>query len=197
MKRLRQKIIDYYKQITAKKIFLADQVGELVPNQAEIGGRFYTIQIASSRQTGILVDLQKRVYTQEEIWPRDLIFNELAYNPNCIYMIVYDQNQPVAFVGAWIKNGECHISNIVTTPPYQSQQIGSYLLNLVEDIANYLDCQVYSLEVRVSNKAAQALYTRLGFEPTRIKYKYYSNNLEDAVEMKKTLAGGQPWLFES
>jgi ribosomal-protein-alanine N-acetyltransferase len=39
-----------------------------------------------------------------------------------------------------------------------------------------------SLEVRVSNTAAQALYARFGFAPAGVRRKYYEN-VEDAIVM--------------
>jgi ribosomal-protein-alanine N-acetyltransferase len=39
-----------------------------------------------------------------------------------------------------------------------------------------------SLEVRVSNKAAQALYAKFGFVPAGIRQRYYENS-EDAIVM--------------
>ena len=42
------------------------------------------------------------------------------------------------------------------------------------------------LEVRVSNMAALGLYTKNGFEKTRIRNRYYPDG-EDAVEMLKVL----------
>ena len=43
----------------------------------------------------------------------------------------------------------------------------------------------YTLEVRVSNAGAIALYERLGFEPRGVRRGYYTDNREDALIMWK------------
>ena len=43
----------------------------------------------------------------------------------------------------------------------------------------------YTLEVRVSNADAIALYERLGFKPRGIRRGYYTDNREDALIMWK------------
>lgn len=197
MKKLRQKINDYYKKLKGKQVKLCDKVDHLVADQVVINNHSYYLEVARPKHTDILVDLQKQCYPDDAIWPRQLIYNELTLNHSCVYILVYDQTNPVAFVGAWIKENECHISNIVTKPSYQSKGIGTYLLTLVEQIATDNNCQVYTLEVRVSNNKAKKLYRHMGFGPARVKYQYYSNDLEDAIEMQKTLVKGRTHGFSS
>ena len=40
-----------------------------------------------------------------------------------------------------------------------------------------------TLEVRVSNRPAQELYSRLGFRPAGVRPRYYMDNREDALIM--------------
>src|SRR5213078_3750776 len=44
-----------------------------------------------------------------------------------------------------------------------------------------LNARVMTLEVRLSNQAAKALYARFGFRPVGIRPRYYSDNGEDAL----------------
>jgi ribosomal-protein-alanine N-acetyltransferase len=48
-------------------------------------------------------------------------------------------------------------------------------------------CETLSLEVRVSNKDAQRLYRKLGFQSRTIKKGYYTEKNEDAVDMIKRI----------
>ena len=43
-------------------------------------------------------------------------------------------------------------------------------------------CHAVTLEVRVSNSAAQAMYRRFGFQPAGVRARYYENT-EDAIVM--------------
>jgi ribosomal-protein-alanine N-acetyltransferase len=51
------------------------------------------------------------------------------------------------------------------------------------DIALAKDARWLTLEVRVSNQGAQALYRKLGFRDAGIRARYYTDNNEDAVIM--------------
>jgi ribosomal-protein-alanine N-acetyltransferase len=44
-----------------------------------------------------------------------------------------------------------------------------------------------TLEVRVTNYGAQALYTKLGFVPNGIRKEYYQDDKEDALIMWREL----------
>ncbi len=44
-----------------------------------------------------------------------------------------------------------------------------------------------TLEVRLSNYEAQALYRKLGFEPSGIRKEYYQDDKEDALIMWREL----------
>ncbi len=50
-------------------------------------------------------------------------------------------------------------------------------------MAKDLDARVVTLEVRLSNAPARALYQRFGFRPVGIRPRYYSDNGEDALIM--------------
>ena len=49
--------------------------------------------------------------------------------------------------------------------------------------AQKLGAEWLTLEVRVSNLAAQRLYEKYGFRPAGIRRRYYSDNNEDAIIM--------------
>lgn len=60
------------------------------------------------------------------------------------------------------KKNEAHITNIAVTPTYQNQGIGRYLIRKLIRKAVLIDMDKMSLEVRVSNTAAQRLYKKNG-----------------------------------
>ena len=63
--------------------------------------------------------------------------------------------------------------------------IASALLSRLFELTSSDDRRGYTLEVRVSNAAAIALYERLGFEPRGVRRGYYTDNREDALIMWK------------
>lgn len=166
---------------------LSDSSKLILEQRAELKEKSYLMRVANPSDAPILVELQKLCYPIDSIWSEELLFNEMTYNTKSLYLIMYDKNLPIAFIGAWIKDDECHISNLVTNPSYQRQGIGYYLLSQVEQIARLEKCKYYTLEVRVSNLKAQSLYKSFGFKIKGYKSQYYSNDLEDAMNMTKRL----------
>ena len=89
----------------------------------------------------------------------------------------------LGFTGFWIMADEAHITNIATRAAYQRQGIGELLLISLIDLAIELKARIITLEVRVSNIAAQSLYSKYGFTQVGLRPGYYTDNKEDAVLM--------------
>ena len=89
----------------------------------------------------------------------------------------------VGFVGMWMMVDEAHIINIAVRETYRGQGVGELLLISSVDIAYKLGASVVTLEVRVSNKVAQNLYTKYGFKEAGVRRGYYTDNKEDALIM--------------
>jgi ribosomal-protein-alanine N-acetyltransferase len=87
------------------------------------------------------------------------------------------------FAGFWNMADEVHITSIATKEVFRRQGIGELLLQSVIDMANQRTARIVTLEVRVSNTAAQQLYTKYGFNQVGLRRGYYTNNREDAVIM--------------
>ncbi len=88
----------------------------------------------------------------------------------------------VGIVGFWIMAGEAHISTIGVRQSYRRQGLGELLLISTIELAQTLNAQVITLEVRTSNSVAQALYEKYGFTKAGVRRGYYSDR-EDAVIM--------------
>ena len=95
----------------------------------------------------------------------------------------YAREYIVGFAGLWAMLNEVHIIAIAVRNDYRQMGIGEGLLISTIEMANQLDANVITLEVRVSNKIAQALYKKYGFQIVGTHSKYYSNNDEDATLM--------------
>ena len=89
----------------------------------------------------------------------------------------------VGFVGLWYLAGEAHIVSIAVRETYRRQGLGELLLIGALEMGMRRDCQVLTLEVRVSNGSAIALYEKYGFNVVGIRRGYYSDNAEDACIM--------------
>lgn len=121
-------------------------------------------------------------------WSLESITNELN-NPLAKYIVAEDLStkRVVGFVGVWIIAGEGDITNIAVDSKYRKLGIGYNLLSELIKLCIRLNCDYLNLEVRVSNIAAQNLYSKLGFINKGVRRKYYIDNNEDAVIMGKNL----------
>lgn len=85
--------------------------------------------------------------------------------------------------------GECHILNICVCPESQGQGIASEFLRKLLDEAVAWEAEIAFLEVRASNAAALALYSKLGFSEIGQRKGYYRNgdSREDALVLSLPL----------
>jgi ribosomal-protein-alanine N-acetyltransferase len=93
---------------------------------------------------------------------------------------------------------ECSVLNLAVDPVWQRQGIARQLLSQGLVAAQVQGAQHAFLEVRQSNKAAQALYTVFGFDLVGLRENYYpvasksSSRHEHALVMGLDLSTWQP-----
>ena len=87
------------------------------------------------------------------------------------------------FVGTWFITDEAHLTAIAVSEACRGRGIGELLLMATLELALIRRCRMITLEVRVSNTAAQRLYQKYGFRRTDLRKHYYSDNREDALVM--------------
>jgi ribosomal-protein-alanine N-acetyltransferase len=83
----------------------------------------------------------------------------------------------------WIMMDEAHITTIALRAKRRGQGLGELLLASLMEMAFDVRAQRVTLEVRVSNEAAQRLYRKYGFSVEGTRARYYSDNNEDAYIM--------------
>jgi ribosomal-protein-alanine N-acetyltransferase len=97
----------------------------------------------------------------------------------------------VGYAGVWIGVDEAHVTTIAVALPSRRQGVGELLLNRLIDYALESGVALLTLEVRLSNSAAQQLYQKYGFQVVGERKRYYTDNGEDALIMS-TEAIGSP-----
>ena len=89
------------------------------------------------------------------------------------------------YVDAW------HVMNVAVANAYRRRGIAVALLERLFEVTATDPRRGYTLEVRVSNTGAIALYERLGFEARGVRRGYYTDNREDALIMWREPAPSQ------
>jgi [ribosomal protein S18]-alanine N-acetyltransferase len=122
----------------------------------------------------------------DQHWSRAIFVRELE-NPNAIYYVAETKNPKLikqkllAFIGVWLILDEMHIMTIATHPEYQGRKIAEQLLIAALDTALVNGVRTVTLEVRLSNTAAQKLYEKYDFKHQGIRKNYYNDDGESAL----------------
>ncbi len=90
---------------------------------------------------------------------------ELAARGERYYLVARDGSQVVGYGGLMFTLDDAHVTNIAVSPGHRRSGIATRLLAELAWEAIARDCHALTLEVRVSNTAAQALYREFGFVP--------------------------------
>ena len=99
----------------------------------------------------------------------------------------------VGFSGFWMMMGEAHIIAIGVRDGYRRLGVGEGLLIATIELAQIVNANVVTLEVRASNEIAQELYKKYGFQVVGRRLKYYSSDGEDAVIMSTDNIASMPF----
>jgi [ribosomal protein S18]-alanine N-acetyltransferase len=135
-------------------------------------------------------EIERRCYPTP--WSRSMFAGELA-KPSSICLGAFDLDGEHGklvgylivsrYVDAW------HVMNVAVDPQHRGRGLATMLLERLFELTADDARRGYTLEVRVSNATAIALYERLGFEARGIRRGYYTDNREDALIMWKDPVG--------
>lgn len=98
------------------------------------------------------------------------------------YVVARLDGELVGYAGMLYALDEAHVTNVAVDPARHRHGIGRRLLADLAWAAREHGSKHLSLEVRVSNIAAQELYRQFGFAPAGLRPRYYENT-EDAIVM--------------
>ncbi|HLS08008.1 ribosomal protein S18-alanine N-acetyltransferase [Lentibacillus sp.] len=116
-------------------------------------------------------------------WPRNIMMQELNDNMYAHYFVLLVDDQVAGYAGMWHVIDDAQITTIAITPAYRGKKLGETLFLYVMKQAIGMGAKRLSLEVRVSNIAAQRMYRKFGLVPGGIRKHYYTDNQEDAIVM--------------
>jgi ribosomal-protein-alanine N-acetyltransferase len=86
----------------------------------------------------------------------------------------------IGFIGVWMLPDEAHIVTVAVRDSHRRKGIGELLLIQAIELARSMGQELVTLECRVTNEPALALYEKYGFQQVGLRPRYYSDNHEDA-----------------
>jgi ribosomal-protein-alanine N-acetyltransferase len=124
-------------------------------------------------------------------WTRKMLEGELSGNPFAHFLVArprrVEEASKQAILGYlcyWIVFEEVRLMNLAVIESMRHRGIARSLVSSALQTGVSQSAHRAVLEVRASNRAAQALYQGFGFSQTAVRPKYYTNPVEDAVLME-------------
>jgi ribosomal-protein-alanine N-acetyltransferase len=125
--------------------------------------------------------IESQVYPRP--WSLPLFMSELNMRNSRSYLVARFEGSVVGYCGMMFTGDDAHVTTIAIDPSYQRQKIGTRLLLQGAEEALARGCRHLTLEVRLSNVAAQAMYRQFGFKAAGVRKNYYAESNEDALVM--------------
>lgn len=135
-----------------------------------------------------MADLEARV--SHSPWSAELFAGELRVAAAERHWVVAHQRESatllgfggIMFVPLDDRAFEGHIMNMAVDPDHQGNRLGTRILHRLVGVARDRGVESLTLEVRVGNEPALALYRRFGFGPVGVRPRYYGDG-SDALVM--------------
>jgi len=131
-----------------------------------------------------ILTIEKKVNTAP--WSDRSFRNELDH-AHGIFLVSKADGKVLAYGGIWLVIDEAHVTTVAVSEEHRRQGIGQALMVELMKRAKEAGMECATLEVRVSNLAAIAMYEKFGFKTAATRKGYYPENKEDAAVM---------WLYD-
>jgi [ribosomal protein S18]-alanine N-acetyltransferase len=149
-----------------------------IPDPAEL-----EVRIAPMRRRHLrgVLRIEQQVYPRP--WTFSLFLSEIGQRATRVYLVARVGSEVVGYAGLFRAVDDGHITTVAVDPVWQRQGVATRMLLALARAAIERGCRNLTLEVRMSNSEAQALYQRFGFLPAGVRKGYYPETGEDALVM--------------
>jgi [ribosomal protein S18]-alanine N-acetyltransferase len=149
---------------------------------ARDGGDHLVIEPLRRRHLADVMAIEQVSYPRP--WTRGVFQSELELSRagDRYYIVARSGGLVVGYAGLMFVVGDAHVTNIAVAADRRRTGVATRLLADLAWHAIDRHCEAMTLEVRVSNTGAQALYRGFGFVPAGVRQRYYENT-EDAIVM--------------
>jgi len=134
-----------------------------------------TVHVTPMRKRHIrsVLRIEEQVYPRP--WSHSLFLSELALRTTRSYFVARIGRDVVGYAGLMTAAEDGHITTIAVDPRWQRHKVATRLMVGVAREAVDRHARNLTLEVRLSNLAAQHLYRRFGFAPVGVRKNYYQD----------------------
>jgi ribosomal-protein-alanine N-acetyltransferase len=150
----------------------------VLPEPADLHVRIMPMK---RRHLRAVLRIEDQVYPRP--WSLAVFHGEIsARDGSRMYVVARVDSAVVGYAGLLYQLQDGHITNVAVDPAHHRHKIGSRLMLTLARQARLAGARNLTLEVRVSNRGAQAMYTAFGFAPVGTRQRYYEG-VEDAIVM--------------
>ena len=142
------------------------------------GGEVIAIRPMTVDDVPAAAAIERATYPQP--WSEGVFREELAA-PGRTYLAASSDGRLLGYGGLLVVGSEAHITTVVVDAGHRGGGIGTRLMLALVEAARRQGATSLTLEVRISNAAAQLLYRRFGMAPVGVRKRYYGD--EDALIM--------------
>lgn len=141
----------------------------------------------SVNDTPAVARLEREAFagTGHSPWTAQMFADERD-RPDSSWWVVHDQGRVVAFAGGAVVDGNLEVLDVVCEQGRRRAGLATRLLARVSYDAQMLGAHTSTLEVACDNRAARALYGRLGYREVGVRRNYYGQG-RDALTCKAAL----------
>ncbi len=122
----------------------------------------------------------------EQPYTREILEQELKIKAAQLWVATY-RGKILAYIDYWLVADEIELVSIAVDPPYARRGVARKLMEQMMSFGHQHDVKALYLDVRAANRKAQSLYEKFGFERAGVRKRYYSDNQEDAIIMRKEI----------
>ncbi|MBL7501596.1 ribosomal protein S18-alanine N-acetyltransferase [Frankia sp. CNm7] len=130
-----------------------------------------------------LAELERAVFDVDP-WTPEMFWSELAQGASRHYLVALSGGRVVGYAGLAVTDDEAYIQTVGVHPGHRGHGLGAQLMVALLREARRRGARSCGLEVRTENRAARALYTRLGFVDVALRRNYYQPSGGDAYVMR-------------
>ena len=128
-----------------------------------------------------VMEIEKEAFSDP--WTYEMFHSELSNSFSRLWVVREISGKLIGYICFWRVVDETHILNIAVQKHYRRKGIARNILVFAIDYWKRDGVKTVLLEVRRSNKAAQELYEKFGFNVIVSRKRYYKNPVEDALVM--------------
>ena len=133
---------------------------------------------------GAVLDIERKSF--EQPYSREILSQELKIKAAYLRVATH-RKKIIGYIDFWLVHDEMELISIAVDPEFKRRGVGESLMQEMLRFAHLNGAKAIYLDVRRSNVTAQALYEKFGFVKVGVRRRYYSDNQEDAIMMKKAL----------